>query len=173
MGCAALMTPETCDSTGTWQTQASCGNTAICQSGTCVPFPDSGAADSGPVDAGCGALNTAQNCGACGSACSGACYSHSNGVGGTYYDCSPTGAYTQALAAKACASSGHGTCANLSSNCADAGTTAAMCAACSLVSTYYCWIYSGPNAGKQFTGASIGLGCSTCPTSSSTVYSWN
>ncbi|MGH7438131.1 MAG: hypothetical protein ACRENE_20805, partial [Polyangiaceae bacterium] len=171
-GCAALMTPETCDSTGTWVTQASCGSTAICQSGTCVPLPDSGAVDSGPADAGCGALNTAQNCGTCGHACSGACYSHSNAVGGTYYDCSPTGTYSQALATKACASSGHGACAAASTACADGGTDLAMCTSCTLGLTYYCWVYSGPSVGKEFSIVNLlSFTCNACPTG--TTNSWN
>jgi hypothetical protein len=126
--------------------------------GQCITPPDAG----GGTDAGCGATNTQQNCGSCGNACAGACVAHSNGESGTYYDCNPVGTYSQTDAMGACTSAGKTGCASVMATC-EGGVDHAVCGSCTLLSTAYCWIYSGPHAGHVSTTTFFGASCLLCP----------
>jgi hypothetical protein len=93
---------------------------------------------------------------------------HSNGVGGTFYDCTPAGTFNRDQAEAACnASALLGLTGSLS--CSDKACGASNDSICLAgLTDCTCWTYAGPNAGRVARGS--GLGCQ-CPTATSAT--WN
>jgi hypothetical protein len=92
---------------------------------------------------------------------------HSNGVGQTFYDCQPTGTYTESQAKAAClAFTG-------SSTQCQATPVGVFCSSRGICSngaaTCWCWTYSGTGAGT--VEKQTGLCPSACPSASGTM--WN
>jgi hypothetical protein len=115
----------------------------VCQVQTCAPgFHDC----NGIAADGCECLGT--------SCCAGGtCQTaHSDGVGGTYYDCSPVSTYNSTTAVEACASFTGSAAMCQQVQC---GTTDAICSS----DHQHCWSYTGFYAGHVSTGIS------SCPTS--------
>jgi hypothetical protein len=161
-GCDALDTPLNCGACG-----AACdvlhSNSASCNGVTCIYAScQPGWADcntAAPDLDGC-ECNTPSCCG-------GGCQTtHSNGVGGDYYDCVAKGTYDLTEATEACASytGNAGVCAT--SSCNGPGSNHVVCGAQGTVCV--CWDYSGSNLGHVFSSGSTAC---TCP--GSTDPAWN
>ena len=161
-GCGPTITPTNCSACG-----AACDTTTTtvapaCNGTTCLYacMPNRQNCNATPPDTnGCECIGTS----CCGTSCQTA---HSNGVGGTFYDCVPQGTYTQAQAFAACTSyTGN------AAQCAVYGCTAN---AGSLVCTpgaapnCVCWKYDPGNSGVN---GKVSTTC-TCPISAGAT-SWN
>jgi hypothetical protein len=162
---------------------AACGNacdtstgTPSCSGTTCSYVCRAGRGDcnanTAPDLDGCEtSVTTPSNCGRCGTVCSGACVTHSDGLGASYWSCQPTSTYDQAQAMDACVQSNHGACADVTTSCGDAGSNSAVCACpTGFFGAQYCWVYSGPNKGRAFVGLSV-FTCSACPAGGTVA--WN
>jgi hypothetical protein len=72
---------------------------------------------------------------------------------------------------EACKASGKAGCANVTTSTCDGGASSAVCTTCTLLQTSYCWVYSGPGAGREFSFASLLTTCLACPIG--TMQTWN
>jgi hypothetical protein len=161
-GCGPLDTPLNCGACG-----AACdvlhSNSASCNGVTCIYAScHSGWADcdtTAPNLAGC-ECNTP---GCCGSGCQ---TTHSNGIGGNYYDCTSQGTYDTTQATEACGSYTGNQAACSESGCTGPGSNHVVCGTSG--SMCVCWDYSGSNAGHVYSS-----GSTTCYCPGSTDPSWN
>jgi len=160
-----------CGATNTITNCSGCGlacdvltsNSPVCNGVTC----GYGSCHSGWADCNTSAPNT-DGCecntpACCGSSCQ---TSHSNGIGGTYYDCTAKSTYNSTQATEACGvyTGSQSSCTTLGctgpgSNQVVCGTTGGICV---------CWDYSGTNVGHVTTSPS-----SSCYCPASTDPSWN
>lgn len=102
----------------------------------------------------------------CGDSCQ---TTHSNGAGGTFYDCAPAGTYTHEQAESACNASALLGGLTGSLGCSDKACGASDDTVClGGLTDCTCWTYAGPNAGR--VSKASGLGCQ-CP--SATSPTWN
>jgi hypothetical protein len=78
----------------------------------------------------------------------GACQSlHDNGLGQTFYDCTPLGEYNSALALKACTAYTGSAAQCASYPCLDPDSGPIICSAGALTKSCLCWSFGGTNAG--------------------------
>jgi hypothetical protein len=72
---------------------------------------------------------------------------HDNGEGATYYDCTPIGTYTSALALKACIAYTGSAAQCVSYPCADPSDGPIICSSGATTKNCMCWSFSGDNVG--------------------------
>jgi hypothetical protein len=196
-GCGATNTLQNCGACGqacsTGGTNGVKASGAGCTGTTCLyqcntGFLDCNASVSYDPD-GCECDTTlATTAACCGTACPVAHITGQNmpadaGAGTTnFYDCTPSGTYSQSLAVDACNAyfGPSNFCANAGGQCTnsqDAGTgDFVICGSQTATSECICWEYQGPNVGKVTTATGIELGNCICPGSVGTgvtTYSWH
>jgi hypothetical protein len=92
---------------------------------------------------------------------------HTNGVGQTFYDCQPTGTYTQSQATAACVAFTGSSTQCQSAPLGLCGSSRAICS--NGAATCWCWTYSGTGVGT--VQKQTGFCPSGCPSASGTM--WN
>jgi len=148
--CGATDTVSNCSACGVACNPAN-GSGPMCNGTTCSYTCNAGHADCNaatpPDSDGCEcAAATQASQGTVGGCCSGACQTqHSNGIGGTFFDCNPADTYTAATALEACtAFTGDVTkCSSLT--CHGSGGGAVICSQGASVCD--CWQYQGTLTG--------------------------
>lgn len=101
---------------------------------------------------------------------------HDNGVGNLFYDCTPAGTYTSALALKACIAYTDAAAQCVGFSCAKAGAGPIICSSGALTINCMCWSYGGSNVGLVDNGGAppgtSGQNC-FCPAASTGDTPWN
>jgi hypothetical protein len=88
---------------------------------------------------------------------------HDNGEGATYYDCTPIGTYTSALALKACIAYTGSAAQCVSFPCADPTNGPIICSSGATTKNCMCWSFSGKNVGLvDNAGGPPGTGAKNC-----------
>jgi hypothetical protein len=72
---------------------------------------------------------------------------HDNGLGQTFYDCTPLGQYNSALALKACTAYTGSAVQCVQFPCMDVGTGPIICSSGNATKNCLCWAFGGSNAG--------------------------
>jgi hypothetical protein len=171
MDCGATDTVNNCGACGVTCDPVN-GSGATCTGTTCRYTCNAGYADcnasKAPDSDGCEcATATMASQGTVGGCCSGACQTqHSNGIGGTFFDCNPPDTYTAATALAACtAFTGDVTqCSSLT--CKGSGGGAVICSKGASVCD--CWQYQGTLTGRVDVNSNT-----TCYCAISSDPSWN
>ena len=144
-GCETpLTTPLNCTACGiacdtTHSTGAACAGTGCMYTGCQAGWHDCNSA--APNANGC----ECQSPGCCGD---GGCEpQHDNGVGQSYYDCTPVGVYSSSLALKACVAYTDAAAQCVGYPCADPDSGPIICSSGALNKFCMCWSYAGSNVG--------------------------
>lgn len=88
---------------------------------------------------------------------------HDNGEGATYYDCTPIGTYTSALALKACIAYTGSAAQCVSFPCADPSNGPIICSSGATTKNCMCWSFSGNNVGLVDNAGELpGSGAKNC-----------
>ncbi len=88
---------------------------------------------------------------------------HDNGEGATYYDCTPIGTYTSALALKACIAYTGSAAQCVSFPCADPSDGPIICSSGATTKNCMCWSFSGDNVGLVDNAGELpGSGAKNC-----------
>jgi hypothetical protein len=173
-GCeTALTTTSNCTSCGVAcdtvnSVGAACGATGCTYTGCATGFRDCNSA--APNANGC----ECQSPGCCEA---GACEpQHDNGVGENYFDCTPVGVYTSALALKACIAYTDAAAQCVGFPCADPDAGPIICSSGATSKFCMCWSYAGSNVGlvdnAGQTPGPTGAHC-YCPSASVGDTPWN